>query len=135
VLKQFGAFLKTTTLGGLFVLLPVVVVFHLLRQVFQVAEAAARPIASAFSKVGFYEPKFPVLLAIALMLIVSFILGLLMFATWGKTAGRWFESALLMPFPGYRAIKLITKSMVGAEEMESFKPVLIVSPNGQKETV
>ena len=43
-MKQFGAFLKTTTLGGLFVLLPVVVVFHLLRQVFQVAEAAARPI-------------------------------------------------------------------------------------------
>ncbi len=93
----------------------------------------ATPIASTLSKAGIHEPQFPVLFAIALMLIVSFILGLLAFAPGGKAVGRWIESALFMPFPGYRAIRLMTRSVAGSEDIESFKPVLIVSPSGQKE--
>ncbi len=132
-MKQLGQFLKTTTLGGLFVLLPVVLLSYILRQVFQIATSVATPLASTLSKAGIYEPKFPVLLAIALMLIVSFILGVLALAPWGKAVGRWIESVLLMPFPGYRASKLITRSIAGSDDMETFKPVLIVSPVGQKE--
>ena len=132
-MKHLGTFLKTTMLGGLFVLLPVVVLVYLLRQVFQIAVGVATPIASTLSKAGIHEPQFPVLFAIALMLIVSFILGLLAFAPGGKAVGRWIESALFMPFPGYRAIKLMTRSVAGSEDIESFKPVLIVSPSGQKE--
>ena len=116
-MKQLGQFLKTTTLGGLFVLLPVVLLFYLLNKVFQVAFSAATPLAATLSKAAIHEPKFPVLLAIALMLIVSFILGLLALASWGKAVGRWTESALLMPFPGYRALKLMTRSIAGSDDL------------------
>src|SRR5207253_8108921 len=62
-MKHLGTFLKTTMLGGLFVLLPVVVLVYLLRQVFQIAVGVATPIASTLSKAGIHEPQLPVLFA------------------------------------------------------------------------
>jgi hypothetical protein len=49
-MRKLSVFLKTTALGGLFVLLPVLLLFLLLKEILELAIALATPIADLFPK-------------------------------------------------------------------------------------
>ena len=69
-------FLKTTTLGGLFILLPLLLLFLLLSEVMDLLVGIATPIADLFPQGTFDEAKFPVILALLLLIGTSFLIGL-----------------------------------------------------------
>lgn len=135
-MKQFGLFLKMTALGGLFVLIPVVFVLQIFEHALQIARGAAKAIMEALPR-SFVsdDPRFPVLLAILLLLIVSFIVGLLAHSNAGRIVGNWIEDRVLRRVPGYRAIKSLTRSFTNAEQADGFKAALFTSLEHETEIV
>ena len=71
-MKQILEFLKTTVIGGLFVLLPVLLLYMLLSEALQLVVALATPIADLFPKEVFAQIEAPVLIALILIVGVSF---------------------------------------------------------------
>jgi len=131
--KRFGEFLKTTLLGGLFVLLPVLLLYLLLAETLPLVIALATPIADLFPKGTFDRLNFPVLIALILLVGASFVIGLGLRSAAGRRIGGWIEQNALGRLPAYSALKGLTKGFVGAKEGAAFKAAILVSPDGERE--
>jgi uncharacterized membrane protein len=125
-------FLKTTFLGGLFVLLPVILLYLALAEVMGVLVAMATPFADLFFPGRFEDTQFPVLVAIMLLIGVSFILGLFMLSETSRRFGNWIERTILGRLPVYNAIKSLTTGFSDSQQESSFKPALLKSAEGEK---
>ena len=134
-MKNILNFLKTTILGGLFVLLPIILIYLALAETLDILVLLASPIADLFFPGHFEEAKFPVLTALVLLVLISFILGLIMLSDLGRRFGNWIEKIILGKVPGYNAIKSLTKGFASSQENSSFKPALLKSADGEKEFV
>ena len=134
-MKNILNFLKTTILGGLFVLLPVILLYLALAEVMGVLVAMAIPFADLFFPGRFEDTRFPVLIALALLVGASFILGLIMLSDIGRRFGNWIERLILGKVPGYNAIKSLTTGFADSQQESSFKPALLNSSDGEKEFV
>ncbi|MFC1827104.1 hypothetical protein ACFLZQ_04150 [Thermodesulfobacteriota bacterium] len=132
-MKNITEFLKTTILGGLFVLLPVILVYLALSEVLDLIVAMATPIADLFFPGKFEEAEFPVLIALALLVAISFILGLIMLSDTGRMFGNWIERIILGKLPAYNAIKNLTTGFTNSQQESSFKPAMLKSADGNKE--
>ncbi len=87
-MKRILDFFKTTIVGGLFVLLPVILVYLALSEVIDVLVAMATPIADLFFPGKLEGIEFPALIALALLVGVSFILGVIMLSDTGRRFGQ-----------------------------------------------
>jgi uncharacterized membrane protein len=134
-MKKLLDFLKTTILGGLFVLMPVILIYLALAETFEILVLIATPIADLFFPDHFEEAKFTVLLAITLLIGLSFIFGLIMMSNIGRKIGNWIERIILGKVPGYHAIKSLITGFTNSQQESSFKPALLKSPDGEKEFV
>ena len=131
-MRTFIEFLKTTILGGLFVLLPVLLFYLLLTEALQAIVGLATPIANLFPKGTFDATKAPVLVALLLLVGMSFLFGLAMRSTTGRRLGNWIESATLGKLPGYNAIKQLIAGFTRTGD-SSFQPALLNSSDGEQE--
>ncbi len=131
--KRFINFLKTTAIGGLLFLLPLIVLGALVGQITPLVVS----VASALNK---YIPvKTPtgiailVGLSIALILLLCFAAG--MFARWslGKKISTAFEKKLALFFPRYSILKDQMADTIGGNETRpQMKPVLVVFDECQR---
>jgi uncharacterized membrane protein len=132
-MKKIVEFFKATIVGGLFVLLPVILVYLALSEVIEVLVAMAAPIADLFFPGKFEEAEFPVIIALALLIGISFVLGLIMLSDTGRRFGNWIERLILGRLPAYNAIKSLTKGFASSQEESPFKPAMLKSAEGNKE--
>jgi uncharacterized membrane protein len=128
-------FLKTTILGGLFVLLPIIILYLALGKVTGVLVALATPFADLFFPGRFDDTQFPVLVSIILLIGVSFVLGLFMLSELSLRFGNWIDRTILGKLAIYNAIKSLTKGFADSQAETSFKPALLKSADGIKEFV
>jgi uncharacterized membrane protein len=126
IMKQLLEFLKTSLIGGLFVLLPLVLFYLLLSELLQVVVALATPIADLFPKGTFDQVKMPVVIGIILIVGASFLFGL---------ALRSASLRRLDRLPLYNAVKRMGRGLVGAQEESAFRSGVFSSSNGEKEIV
>jgi len=119
------SFLKTTAIGGLLYLLPMIVIGALLGQ--------AVPVVLAVR--GFLEENVPWLtaggvtlllfLSVAIVLLLCFGAGLLARWSTGKWISAHFEKTLMLLFPRYLVIKnQMAGSIGGDKNVPQMKPVL-----------
>ena len=134
-MKKIVEFFKTTIVGGLFVLLPVILVYLLISEVIGALVAMATPVADLFFPGRFEEIKSPALIALVLLVGLSFILGLIMLSDTGRRFGKLLERIILGRLPAYNAIKSLTTGFANSQEESSFKPALLKSADGNKEFV
>ena len=134
-MKNFTEFLKTSLIGGLFVLLPLVLFYLLLAEMLELVVALATPIADLFPAETFDQIKAPVLIAGILIVGASFILGLALRSTVLRRLGGWVERSLLGRLPLYSAVKSLSRGLVGAKEDAPFRSAVLNSPNGEQEIV
>jgi uncharacterized membrane protein len=134
-MKWSWEFLKTTTVAGLFVLLPVVLIAKVLGEVVRFAHKAAGPIIKLLPKQITAHPKFPVVFAFFVIIMACLIAGLFMRLPLMRAIGRWIERHLLQPIPGYRAIKSLASGLSGSLEESAFKAAVLTSPDGGVELV
>lgn len=134
-MKQLLEFLKTTAMGGLFVLLPVLLLYLLLVEALDLIVALATPIADLFPKATFEKVEFPVIVGLILILGVSFLIGLGLRSDIGRRLGRWIERFVLGRVPAYEALKSLTAGFAEAGKDGAFKAAVMTSSGGEQELV
>jgi uncharacterized membrane protein len=126
-------FLKTTLLGGLFVLLPLLLLWVGLKEIAGLLEAMAAPIADLIADLfppGIFDDlTAPGVVATALIIGASLILGLAARSAWLSSIGRKIENSVLNKVPMYRMLKVISSSLIGADS-GSVRPALIMDGSG-----
>jgi uncharacterized membrane protein len=134
-MKQLLEFLKTTALGGLFVLLPLLLLYLLLSEALGLIVVLAGPIADLFPKATFDDIKYPVVVGLGLIMGVSFLIGLSLRSENGRRLGRWIERMVLNRLPVYKALKSLTTGFAEAGKDGAFKTAMLKSSNGEREIV
>ena len=134
-MKKFTEFLKTSLLGGLFVLLPLILFYLLLAELLQVVVMLATPIADLFPKGTFDRVNTPVLMALILIVGASFVFGLALRSVSLRRLGLWIERMVLGRMPLYDAVKSLSRGLVGAKEDTAFRSAGLHSADGEREIV
>ena len=132
-MKQLLEFLKTTAQGGLFVLLPLLLLFLLLAEVMELLVGIATPIADLFPLGTLDKAKFPVILALLLLFGTSFVIGLWLRSKKAKRLGNWIEHKTVGRLPAYNFLKSLVTGLLGTEDTSGFKPAMLVSQKDQRE--
>lgn len=125
--------LKTTAIGGIFFLFPLVVIGGLLGQLFQILWSVARsaheylPIHTATG----YSLLFAIVLL--LVLLLCFVAGILARKSLARRFTQKVEKHLVMLFPRYAIFKEQLTGNIGGEVLQNqLKPVLVLVPEGQR---
>ena len=132
-MKKTDSFLKTTAMGGFFVLFPMLLFVLLFSEVLDLIVGLAAPIADLLFPAGtFDEIHFPVIVAVVLLFAVSFAIGLALRSDIGRRFGRWVEQNTVGRLPMYRAVKDLAGGFAGGE---SFRPALMSNSETEREIV
>lgn len=120
-------------MGGLFVVLPILLLYLLISEALDVIVALAAPLVDLFPKGTFDKVKFPVILGLVLIFGVSFITGLGLRSKKGRGVGRWIERNILKQLPGYSALKSLTTGFAEAGRDGAFKAAVMTSSDGERQ--
>jgi uncharacterized membrane protein len=126
-------FLKTTVLGGLFILLPIMLLWMGLLEIGGLLATMAGPIADIladfFPQDYFENLTAPGVVAFILIVGTSFVLGLAARSKWLKSIGRSIESSILYKVPMYRMLKIISSALIDTDKSD-VDPALLLDGSG-----
>jgi len=122
-------------MGGLFVLLPILLLYLLLAEALDLIVALATPIDDLFPEGTFGKVEFPVIFGLVLTLGLSFVIGLGLRAKIARRSGRWFERTVLDRLPADNALKSLTTGFAEAGKAGAFKAAVLTSSDGDRELV
>jgi len=121
-------FLKTTFLGGVLFLVPVVVLIAILEKALGVAQKAAVPLADVIFRGTFLHDHAYVsdLLALGLLLVVCFLAGLAAKTSFARKSVDALEKKVLAKVPTYDSVKskFLATLQSQSQEGEAMRPVL-----------
>ena len=121
------SFLKATLVGGLLFLVPVVLLLVVLRHALAIATKLATPIAKALPATSALGVPMVTLVAIALLLVLALLAGLVARTRPGRRMTQWFEESLLGSLPQYRMVKSVAEGLTQIETGAGLQPVLVGS--------
>ena len=135
-MKSVLQFTKTCLLGGFFVLMPMMIFYLLLSELLElVVVALATPIADLFPEGTFEYLDEPLVIAIVLLVVASFLLGLALRSKSLTRIGSWIERATLDKFLTYQAIKRFIRGFIGADRGTRFTCGLLQATDGSQELI
>lgn len=126
-------FIKTTLLGGLFVLLPLMLLWLGLQEIAGLLVAMAAPIADALT--GLFPTDYfdnlsnSGVVAFFLIAGASFVVGLAARSEWMAGLGRSFENKILVNIPMYRMLKIISSALIDTDASD-VDPALLTDGSG-----
>lgn len=129
-MKRLSTFLKTTTLGGLFVFLPVMLAFVLVAKAVMGVRAGAGALMEKIAGQGSGAAQFPIIFAILILAGLSFAFGLAMTSRRGRATGQWLERRVLFRVPGYAAARAIVGGLGDANKEGAVKSGLLTVDPG-----
>lgn len=128
-MKKVFQLFSTTIKGGVFFLLPLVLIIVLLEKVINLLDPLSLGVQK-FLDPGERYDNFPYLFSILTLILVCFIAGWVARFGIGKRMVGLIENNVLSLFPGYQLMKSTFETKVGVEEGKSF-PVVLVPIDGQ----
>jgi uncharacterized membrane protein len=123
MMKGLGKFLKTTLAGGLLVLFPLFGSIYLLARLGSIFVSFLRPALGLFPGGPDFSLPYKNAAAIALLLLLCFLIGLAVMTHLGKTVGGWMERHLLSKIPGFVRYRALSQILLGSEVAGA--PVLV----------
>jgi uncharacterized membrane protein len=120
-MKTLTDFLKVTLVGGLLVVLPLWVSLLLLLKAIKSALLFLQLIAKLLPQ----RLVHPNVVAVCLLVLICFAVGLLIRTELGKRIGDWFEQHLLGRIPGFSLIRGMIRQFAGEKDEQSFQPALV----------
>ena len=123
-MRKVLEFIKTATIGGFLVLLPVVAVLILIAIAVNSVVTVIAPLAAKLPMKTIGGFTAVTLLAMFLILGFCFLAGLLVQLRLGQLIQTWLEGKVLQRLPGYTMIKNLTHQVIGREGTE-FAPALV----------
>jgi uncharacterized membrane protein len=129
-MDQIKSFLKTTLVGGLMFLVPVVLLAVLLRHAMQLADKVAKPIAALLPVSQIGGVAVPTVIAVTILVFIAFLAGLLSRTPGGRRITHWFEESILGGLPQYRLVKSLADGLTQIESDDGIQPVLMRGDEG-----
>jgi len=120
-MKTLVQFLKMTLVGGLLVVLPLWVSLLLLFKAIKGALAVLQPIAKLVPQKFVHHD----VVALCLLVLICFSVGLVIRTEIGKRIGDWLEQHLLGRLPGFSIVRGMVRQFAGKEDEQSFQPALV----------
>jgi uncharacterized membrane protein len=117
--------IRTTVVGGIIFLVPVALFVVVIGKGLQLTGVIAKPIAHVLplDLIGGFAVS--QLLAVALLLLVCFLAGLLARAAIARRLVDGLEANVLSRVPAYALLKTKTQSMLSPEDVEGMSPVVM----------
>jgi uncharacterized membrane protein len=122
--------MKTTVVGGLIFLIPVILLVLVLKHAMAFAAKVAKPIAERFPIPEIGGPALVTLVAIMVLIFVAFLAGLAARTSPGRRIAQWFEDSMLSAVPQYRMMKSMAQGFAQLETAEDLLPVLVRLDDG-----
>lgn len=120
-MKQLLAFLKATLLGGALFVLPAWLAALLVAKALIQLQVVMKPVISHLPE----SIAHPRIIAIALLLAVCFLTGLVIRTTIGAHLQGIVEKRVLEKLPGYTMLRGFAGQLTKFEKTEGFRPVLV----------
>ena len=118
-------FIRTTLIGGILFLIPLVMVVVVFGKAFQIMKIVATPLGKLIpieSVAGFALVE---VLTAVIMLMCCLMAGLVARSSWGRNVYGKIDTILLQLIPGYSWVKGVTGEISDEEAEDTFKPVLV----------
>jgi len=120
-MKRFVAFLKSTLLGGLIVVLPAWLAVLLVLKALGQLQVLIKSVSSHLP----HSVAYPRVIAILVLIGLCFLVGALIQTAIGAKAEHAAERAVLEKIPGYTVLRSLASRLSGHPETASFQPVLV----------
>lgn len=119
-----SSLLKTTLVGGVMFLAPLVVLLIIIEKALEFAKRMIAPVAEHLPVASILGLRTPWLLALALILGFCFFAGVFARTSVAKRFVSWLESAILGNLPGYSLMKSLGGELTGADGSQA-PPVVL----------
>ena len=123
-MKRILRILRTTLVGGLLFLVPIVALVVILGKALALARKVVDPVAEHLPVHSMIGLRTPMLLAIAVIVLFCFLAGILARSALARKLVRSLEKAVLADVPGYELLKGMGESMLGVEKQTGHQVVL-----------
>ncbi|MHC5025651.1 MAG: hypothetical protein ACYTGR_02690 [Planctomycetota bacterium] len=134
-MKTILELVKSMLLGGLFVLLPLLLLYLMISEAVELVIAMATPIVEVFPEGTFGSIQYPAVLAFAVILGISLAIGIAMRSTALRRAGRRFEGLVLDRLPLYRALTSLLRGFTSGADEAAFKAAVMKHADDVRELV
>ena len=129
-MNPLKSFLKSTLVGGVMFLVPVVLIAIVLKHALQLAGQIAQPLAEMLPIRQVGGVAVATIIAVAMLLLIAFLAGLLSRTGPGRRVTHWFEESILGGMPQYRMVKSLAEGLTQIESGEGMQPVLMRGDEG-----
>ncbi len=123
-MKKLSGFIRTTVVGGVFYLVPIIVLLAVIGKAMGISHKLVAPLAKIFQLHGPVSFLSERVLAIIVIVLFCFVAGLIAKTAGGKRFTRWLEANVLSLVPGYALVKSMSESLSGVEEQSGREAVL-----------
>lgn len=124
-MKNIRSFIKTTLIGGLFFVIPLVLLVLIIGKVLDIFRKLVAPIADKIPIEAIGGITISRIIALLILLLVCFIAGLFAKDKYASKLKIWIEAKVLSNIPGYSLLKGMTESAVGMDS-ENLRDVVLV---------
>ena len=117
--------IRTTLIGGVIFLIPLVFIVVVFGKAFQIMKVVATPLSKLIpfeSVVGFAVVE---ILTVLVLILVCVLVGMLARSPWAQKVYEKLDAVLLQVIPGYAWIKGITGGIHDQDASDVLKPVLV----------
>ena len=118
-------FIKTTVLGGILFLVPIVIFIIVIGKALQLIDKVAAPMATLLPVESVRGLAVVQLIALALLILICFIAGLAARSATTRGLVNSLEANVLDKIPAYALMKAKTGSVLTPEDTRDMQPVLI----------
>ena len=125
-MKAIASLAKTTAIGGLVFLLPLVLLVVVFGKAFKIIKTVSMPVANLISAEKFAGYAVADLLALTMLLVVTLLAGIVARSPVFDRFYKKIDAVILQVFPGYSWIKGMTGSLSDSEAEQSLKSVAVI---------
>ena len=126
-MSRITDFLKTTLVGGMLFLVPLVLLGLVLRRALDVAAKVAKPVAQMFPVHQVAGFAVGTIVAVLMLVAIAFLAGLAARTGPGRRLTGWVEQSFLGNMPQYRVVTSMAEGLTTIEPGEGLTPVMVSS--------
>ncbi len=128
-MQAISRFVRTTILGGVLFLTPIVVIWLILSKAYNVAGRVLQPLTALIPESLSARTTITAVLEVLLIALACFLAGLFARTVWAQRIVGELESSVLSKVPGYEYMKQAGASVLGVGETANY-PVVLVNLGG-----
>ena len=118
--------LKTTAIGGLVFLLPLVLLVVIFGKAFNIVKTVSMPLANLISAEKLAGYAVADLIALTVLLVIALLAGTLAKSPVFDSFYKKVDAIILQLIPGYSWVKGMTGSLSDSQAEQTFKPVAVI---------